>query len=162
MTTIASRAWPIALSMALGCLAGCAPNPGMGVVDGGWPWRPVAIRVHELTRITRPDEAGVREVNVRIEFLDVAGDPAKASGTLQARVTRVNEHDDPPYVEVDLGDVRMASAHFERVTATYLLRVRPDLPGLVAGRRVRIEAIYTTADGGRLVDVRTLTWPATP
>ena len=42
----------------------------------------------------------------------------------------------------------MASAHFERVTATYLLRVRPDLPGLVAGRRVRIEAIYTTADGG--------------
>jgi hypothetical protein len=159
MTHGAHKALFIALLVYASNVGGCAPNVGTGLVDGGWPWRPHALNVHELSHVTRPNDRGDRSVAVRIEFLDVAGDATKAHGILDVRVVRVNEGDDPSPVRVDL---TTSSATYERVTQTYLLVIEPALPGLVEGRRLRIEASYSTPDGAMLTATRTLTWPATP
>lgn len=140
-------------------VGGCAPNLGTGLVDGGWPWRPHSLNVHELSHVTRPNDEGDRAVAVRMEFLDVAGHPTKAYGMLEVRVVRVNEGDNPSAVRVDL---TTSSATYERVTQTYLLVIEPALPGLVEGRRIQIQAAYTTLGGAKLTATRTLTWPATP
>ena len=157
MIAIDHKAIAAAFLLGIWMLAGCAPDLGTGLVDGGWPWRPHAISVHELSHVTRPNELGIRSVAVRIEFLDVAGDPTKAHGVLEVRVVRVNEGDDPTPTTIDL---TQSSKAYERVTQTYLLLIEPDLPGLVEGRRIRIEASYTMPSGARLSDARTLSWPS--
>jgi hypothetical protein len=156
MIAIDHKAIAAALLFGIWMLAGCAPDLGTGLVDGGWPWRPHVISVHELSHVTRPNELGIRSVAVRIEFLDVAGDPTKAHGVLEVRVVRVNEDDDPTPTTIDL---TQSSKAYERVTQTYLLLIEPDLPGLVEGRRIRIEASYTMPSGAQLSDARTLSWP---
>ena len=145
--------------MWLSVSAGCDSVQGSGKVDGGWPWRPTDMQVHELTRITRADEDGQRSVEVRVECIDRDRDPTKAHGTLAIEITRVGEGDEPMRVELDLADPEIASEHFESVTGTYVVRVRPDLPGLVPGRRIRVEAIYNGTDGARFKSSRDLTWP---
>jgi len=142
------------------CVApGCDTVQGTGKVDGGWPWRPMDMQVHELTRITRPDAEGNRFVEVRVAFIDRDRDSTKAHDTLAIEITRIGEGDEPVGVELDLIDPDVASQQYESVTGAYVVRLRPDLPGLVAGRRLRVEAIYNGADGARFRSSRDLTWP---
>ena len=144
---------------AMTVVTGCDSVQGTGKVEGGWPWRPSDMQVHELTRITRADAQGKRMVEVRVEFVDRDRDPTKAHGSLIIEISRVNEVDEPTVVELDLVDPDVSSSHYEDVTGTYLLRIHPELPGLVPGRHLWVEASYVGLDGARFKSSRELVWP---
>ena len=140
-------------------IAACSSVQGTGEVEGGWPWRPSDMQVHELTRITRADEDGDRFVEVRVEFVDRDRDPTKAHGVLTVEITRVNERDEPSVTQLNLVDAEVSRIYYEGVTGTYRLRIKPELPGLVPGRHIHVEAIYEGIDGARFKSSRELTWP---
>lgn len=139
--------------------AGCDSVQGTGKVEGGWPWRPSDMRVHELTRITRANDSGKRMVEVRVEFLDRDRDPTKAHGTLIVELTRVKEGDKPERVVLDLADPEVSKKYYEKVTGTYVVRINANLPGLVPGRHIKVVAIYQGLDGALFKSSRELTWP---
>ena len=151
--------WIATLMAACFCVPACDTVQGTGKVDGGWPWRPTAVSVHELTRISRPDEDGRRSVEVRVEFLDRDLHPTKAYGRLIVSINRPGEEEPPWTIEVDLECPDESRERYESVTGTYLLRVQPKLPGLVPGRRIQVRVRYEGVDGARFSDVRELSWP---
>lgn len=79
-----------------------------------WPFAPVSVRVHPLSRIA-VDAAGKREVELRIECRDVDGDSVRTIGTLWVSLG----NDARPELEHDLGDPRVNQADWDRVTRTY-------------------------------------------
>ncbi|MCH2160607.1 MAG: hypothetical protein MK085_01905 [Phycisphaerales bacterium] len=151
--------WLLALFVAALVVPACETVQGSGKVDGGWPWRPTSLSVHELTRISRPDAEGRRFVEVRVEFLDRDLDPTKAYGRLSVAIKRLGEEEPPWTIEVDLERPDVSRERYESVTATYLLRLQPDLPGLVPGRRIQVKVRYEGVDGARFSDSRELAWP---
>ncbi|MEC8320382.1 MAG: hypothetical protein VX012_03160, partial [Planctomycetota bacterium] len=76
----------------------------------------------------------------------------KALGTLDLTVSRPNEPEDPVEVSIDLEDPSIQRDCWERVTQCYWTPIRIDLPGLVAGRMLRIEAEYRGVEGTVLRD----------
>jgi hypothetical protein len=142
-------------------LPACTPGRSEARTDLAWPWWPNRMWISDITRVGRPDADGLRRLEVRVCFEDPEGDSAKACGTLEIRVDRPTERDDPVTVVVDLDDPKAARRHHERVTECYMIPVEVDLPGLVAGRRLRIIATYRGRDGAVLRDEHevTLTGP---
>jgi hypothetical protein len=131
----------------------------MTVAPGQWPWRPVELKLNELTRFSMADEDGNRNVEVRVEFIDQAGNPTKAHGMLRISVRRLGEGDTPWEIGIDLMDLDLATARYEPVTRSYMVSIRPELEGLVPGRRIRVEASYVGDDGARLSGYKVLVWP---
>ncbi len=158
----ASRRAPIAL-LALAMIAfvvplpACSPGRSEARTDLAWPWWPNRMWISDITRVGRPDADGLRLLEVRVCFEDPDGDSAKACGTLEIRVDRPTERDDPVTVVVDLDEPKAARRHHERVTECYMIPVEVDLPGLVAGRRLRIIAEYRGRDGAVLRDEHEVT-----
>jgi len=142
-------------------LVGCTPGRSEARTDLAWPWWPNRMWISDITRVGRPDADGLRLLEVRVCFEDPEGDPAKACGTLEIRVDRSTERDEPITTIVDLDDPAEARRFRERVTECYMVPVEVDLPGLVAGRRLRIIAEYRGRDGAVLRDEHevTLTGP---
>jgi hypothetical protein len=104
--------------------------------------------------VGRPDADGIRPLEVRILFTDVDGDPTKACGTLEIAVSREAENDEAVIERLPLDDRETSMAYFEPVTGCYFVPMYLDLPGLVKGRRLRIEVVYAGRDGARLTERR--------
>ena len=138
-------------------LSACTPGRSEARTDLAWPWWPNRMWISDITRVGRPDDDGLRRLEVRVCFEDPAGDAAKACGTLEIRVDRPTERDEPVTVVVDLDDPGQARRHHERVTECYMIPIEVDLPGLVAGRRLRIIAEYRGRDGAVLRDEHEVT-----
>lgn len=141
-----------ALAVLASAGVGCVSNRAPARTDLRWPWWPNAMEITKITRIGRPDAAGIRPIEVRVLFEDPDGDPSKASGELRLRIERPNEQEDPVDVTLDLMDPDIQKIYFERVTGCYRIPIRVDLPGLVEGRMLRIEADYQGLDGTVLKD----------
>ncbi len=142
----------MAALVAMPSLPACSPGRSEARTDLAWPWWPNRMWISDITRVGRPDDDGLRRLEVRVCFEDPEGDPAKGCGMLEIRVDRPTERDDPIVVLVDLDDPREARRHHERVTECYMVPIEVDLPGLVAGRRLRIIAEYRGRDGAVLRD----------
>ena len=110
------------------------------------------MQITDITRVGRADAAGVRPIEVRIRFQDPDGDSTKALGLLDLTVSRLNEPEDPVRVSIDLEDPVIQRDCWERVTECYWIPIRVDLPGLVEGRMLRIDAEFTGSDGATLRD----------
>lgn len=145
---------PVLLLVMIWSVVACTPNKTNPRTDLAWPWWPTQMQISELTRVGRPDANGVRSLEVRVLFTDVDGDPTKACGTLEIAVTREAENDEAVIERLSLDDRVMSMAHFEPVSGCYLVTMNLDLPGLVKGRRLRIEVVYEGRDGARLVQRR--------
>ena len=141
-----------AISLIAGVSA-CAPQVEIARSPLDWPWWPTRMEISDLTRVGREGSEGVRPLEVRVCFQDAEGDLTKAAGTLRVEIARSTERDEPVVVEVDLADGGDLDVGFERVTGSYLVPVEVDLPGLVPGRRLRIEVDYQGRDGTALRDV---------
>ncbi len=137
---------------ASGLVAGCSTNEVPARTDLAWPWWPNRMQITDITRVGRADAAGDRPIEVRIRFQDPDGDATKALGTLDLTVSRPNEPEDPVEVSIDLEDPSIQRDCWERVTQCYWTPIRIDLPGLVAGRMLRIEAEYRGVEGTVLRD----------
>jgi len=78
-----------------GCDGPKKPSPGQlsGIASGSaWPYWPVAMRVHPLTRIVKRGEGTSREqviVEARIEFFDRVNHTSKAIGQIRLEVRGV-------------------------------------------------------------------------
>jgi hypothetical protein len=138
-------------------LPACSPGRSEARTDLAWPWWPNRMWISDITRVGRPDADGLRRLEVRVCFEDPDGDSAKACGTLEIRVDRPTERDEPVTVVVDLDEPKAARRHHERVTECYMVPIEVDLPGLVAGRRLRIIAEYRGRDGAVLRDEHEVT-----
>lgn len=119
-TGFAAAAFAAAMLLAA---AGCPPKtrgPLAGTPEA-WPFRPVSLSFHALTRSESDDAA--EGLLVRIEFRDAEGDPVKAVGTLaisiacDAAVPPASEH------RFDLADAATNRRLFDPVTQTYRVRI---------------------------------------
>ena len=150
---------PILLALLVLMMPACRSEKSFTVTPGQWPWRPVELKLNELTRFSSPSEDGERSIEVRVEFTDQAGNPTKAHGMLRISVIRPGEGDTPWEKGIDLMDLNLATAQYEPVTRSYKVVISPELEGLVPGRRIRIEASYVGDDGARLSGYKVLIWP---
>jgi hypothetical protein len=104
-------------------LAACGPTHRPGDAGGAsapaapgirWPFEPVSIRVHPLSRIAvEPD--GARKVELLIECRDAEGDSVRSVGTLWVRLGDAAR----PELEHDLGNPEVNQQDWDRVTRTY-------------------------------------------
>ena len=124
----------------VGGVAGCVQSrgfhdPKVVVVDSDCVFDATAMRLHPLTRIVRHDGDGALTLDAHAEIVDAWGDTVKSLGLfrLELRRSGLREGDlkDAVRWEVDLRDPATNSAWFDRVTQTYLLRLR-DLPAWVS------------------------------
>lgn len=127
---------------------GCESRP-RGVASNLWPWAPVAVEFHDLSRFV--DRNGVELLSLRLEFRDVDGDPVKFPGMVTLEVDPEIEIDETWTFEYDLGQLDINATHWDRVTSTYRFELEvgwtdPPLPGTPI--RVRVEA--ESSETGRL------------
>lgn len=114
------------------------------------------MEVSSLTRIGRPEQNGIRPVEVRVRFQDSAGDTCKAAGELKLKITRAGEPGDPEERSFDLADRTIQRRLHETVTGCYSIPVFLELPGMVPGRLLRIGVEYEGIDGSRFTAQRDL------
>lgn len=143
---------PIALSTCLAAMVGAAfgsgcttppptPEPlGMGEV--AWPFRPVEMTFHPLSRADSADAATT--LLLRIDFRDPDGDPVKAVGVLEIVVEAPTATPTSRRWSFDLTDPAENRTLFDPVTLAYRLRLRspwdtPPRPGDPVRLRGRLD-----------------------
>lgn len=162
-----SLAW---FAIAIVAIAGCEPRSGptsspvmSGTAGGGtpdtqgdverpeWPYWPVAMRLHPLTRLTTDPQTGQTIIECRIEFVDGDAQTSKAVGqlTLQVYPDSVTPTGSGALEtwNQDLRDAAINRRQYDDVTRTYLFRLQATQP-LPAGCEVR--AFFLSADGRRM------------
>ncbi|MBT8484267.1 MAG: hypothetical protein KJO43_01725 [Phycisphaerae bacterium] len=139
-----SRCALLLLSLGASLLTGCGernqtlddsasltadPAPGQ-IVDTltpVWPYWPVRLRVHPLTRLVTNARGDAHLLEARIELFDRDDDGVKGVGQLavELRAAGVSGTDGHAVAgwAVDLADPETNRLHFDQVTRTYLLRL---------------------------------------
>ena len=141
--------------MILTAVGGCAPRvepaPDIGPDAVHWPYWPLDMRVHPLTRLVRDPDTVL--IEARIEFLDREGHTTKCFGKLRLDLREgpdggseisVNEWN------VRLDEIETNRLHFDEVTRTYLLKLEiepEDLP-----EEPVLYVWYLSPDGGMMED----------
>ena len=131
-----------------GALAGCGkmsrPKPDRGPMPDGtvridWPFWPVSMRVHPLTRFVRNAD-GLLDLELRLEFFDPDGDPTKAAGSLRVDLFDADRVGSPAISQwnIDLADLDENDLRFEDVVRTYLFKLRVEENILQRSPEVRV------------------------
>lgn len=177
--TGAHRPWMCFAALPLAIwLAGCTPRSGpvtsptvpssghgAGPAAGGgsntatqgsdtaatWPYWPVSMRVHPLTRLTSDAHSGQGIIECRLEFMDRDGQTSRAVGQLTVQLyPDGNTPTGSGAMETwnqDLRDQLANRQQYDDVTRTYLLRLQLTQPP-PAGCELR--AFFLSSDGQRL------------
>ena len=138
------------LALAAGCVESRGfYEPSKTVTASDCAFDAANMRLHPLTRIVRRGPEPVLDAHA--EIVDAWGDSAKSLGVfrLELRRSGLREGDleDAVRWEIDLRDPATNSARFDRVTQTYLLRLR-DLPAWVSNDPYAVlSATFVRADG---------------
>jgi hypothetical protein len=157
-----SRLSALVLTTVSACaLAGCPPKTstrhepvatGATMPDANWPYWPVRMQIHPLTRITVDRKTGALVLEARVEFLDADGVSCRAFGQVLLELTDRDAGDESDALSnvwtVDLRDESANATHFDAVTRTYLFRLEltPDeLP-----RQPELRIMYQGADGATM------------
>ena len=114
-----------------------------------WPYWPIGMRVHPLTRFVEDRESSLYILEARIEFTDQDEDITKACGELSLRLFELQPTGTSGEVLqewfVDLRDLDRNHQHFDDVTSTYLFRLQVDRELLQ--ERMELHTRYVSADG---------------
>ena len=118
--------------------------------SASWPFWPVKMRIHPLTRVAMDGNSQQLVIEARLEFLDADGHTTKAIGqVLFQLMADADELDDAPplraWPEQDLRDLKINRTRFDDVTSTYLFPIdveESDLNG-----RPELRAYFLSADG---------------
>lgn len=141
-----------------GDLAGPAPGEAPA-----WPFAPVELNIHPLTRFITDPQTGEVRIEAHIELIDEHGDEVKGLGTLLLMLYR--ELGPVPGVEstgqlkrwtLDLSDIDENNQAYDRVTRTYRIGLTGLPPDAQSGQNLRLTAQLTTPDGMRLRSTRRL------
>jgi len=130
-TTILPPVLLVASMGLVGCLEKTPPLP-LGVDEMAWPFRPVAMSFHPLSRADSLDAATT--ILLRIDFRDADGDPVKAIGRLEIAVEATTATPPTRRWTFDLTDPEENRALFDPVTLAYRVRLKspweaPPAPG---------------------------------
>jgi hypothetical protein len=110
-----------------------------------WPFRPVEMRIHPLTRLATDEDEAVY-LEVRIEFRDADGHTTRGLGELIVALhTGGLGNALIDSWRQDLTDLSVNAQRFDDVTRTYLLRLRVDPANMPV--RPELRAVYHAADG---------------
>ncbi len=126
----------------LGGLFGCSSTPAHSDNERAWPFRPVAMRIHPLTRFVEPDEFGP-VIEVHLEFSDIDGYDTRAVGEVLLRLTaRGSAEIEPLEWTIDLDNLALNTRHYRAVTRTYEIPVSVRWPEPPRGSSVVLEVIH--------------------
>lgn len=96
-------------------------------IDAGWPFAPVSVRIHPLTRLRIDDRTERPVIEARVELLDVDGMTTRGLGFLTLMLGRSYQGgiapEDVIEWDCDLNDLSTNRLRFDDVTRTYLLRL---------------------------------------
>lgn len=128
-----------------------APSPSSAVINARWPFWPVRMRLHPLTRLTTDQETGEPIIEARLEFRDQVGDMVKSVGQ-----ARFDLHDRDPRLgvtrtleswELDLRDIDVNRVHYDDLTQTYVFRLQ--LNGIEPPTDAALRAYFLSVSGRR-------------
>ena len=167
--------WIALLLTAFACASGCVKDPiakgspgragtaDPTLIDPNWPYWPVRMRVHPLSRIMVAP-SGMVSVEARLEFFDQDDITCRASGHVRLEV-----HDDTGPVLVNgerswnirLDDARQNRQRYDVVVRTYLFLLDTDWQSVPTN--ATLHAWYLGSDGMQITDRRALRGdPAAP
>ena len=101
----------LVLAFQTGCLGPQRP------IEGVWPWVPTEVEFHRLSRFI--DREGVELISLRVEFLDVDGDPVKFAGTVLFKIEPESTLRQDWRFNFDLSNLEVNAVHWDHVTSTY-------------------------------------------
>lgn len=132
------------------------PDPSRGALGGDepWPFRPVQMRIHPLTRLaSNPDSDGPM-IEARLEFFDAWDDPAKCLGVVTLELYGAAGEHSPMELRArwkeDLGDLQQNEANYDVVTRMYLIRLQIEPASLA--EHCELRCTYLGDDGLELHD----------
>lgn len=114
----------------------------------GWPFWPVKMRIHPLTRVTTDANSNQMVIETRLEFIDAEGQTTKAIGQVRFELYADASATGGParaWPEQDLRDLDVNRLRYDDVTRTYLfpIDIKPeDLAG-----DPQLWAYFLSADG---------------
>ena len=130
---------------------GREPTAATSGRDAEWPFWPVNMRLHPLTRLTRDEQTGQPIVECRLEFQDSDNQTSKAVGQLALQIyadsTTPTGSAALETWNQDLRDLQVNRRQYDDVTRTYLFRLQTTQP-LPPGCELR--AFFLSADGRRM------------
>jgi hypothetical protein len=124
------------------------PTPRMTPSDARWPFWPVKMRIHPLTRVVADDDSSRLVIEARIELRDQHNHTTKgygqvrfdlfdgAAGSAEQTIEEWNE---------DLRDLNSNRLYYDDVTRTYLFRLGID-PADLPPEPVLRAYYYVSAD----------------
>ena len=87
------------------------------VPEGTWPWLPVEVDFHRLSRFE--DHDGREILSLRVEFSDAEGDPVKFAGTVIFRLVPDNTLNESWTFSYDLSNLKTNAEHWGHVASMY-------------------------------------------
>lgn len=132
------------------------PTTTNGSGQAGWPFEPVAMRVHPFTSINLGDEDGA-VLEARIELLDQVGDVTKGVGDLRFELYAIRtEGSSAPHVRdvlftwsADLSTLQQNIQHYDQITRTYLFKLKLESPP-AAWSNLLLSVQFTDRHGKRI------------
>ena len=133
---------------------GCGPKvealpESFTLSAGDWPFWPVNMRFHPLTRVVITEDEKLCSLEARVEFKDLEGDISKALGQMNIKLyeTRSDGATDE-FIEnwdIDLEDRSENRTQYSVITRTYLFRLELDTVKL--RETMKLMATFNSADG---------------
>lgn len=121
----------------------------IGTASMHWPYWPVSMRIHPLTRVVEAD--GQLIIEARVEFADADGSTTRGVGQLRLMLIETAGQRAGTLVQewtVDLRHGGTNGLHFDDITRTYQFRLELD-PSLLT-RTAQLRAHFLGADNARL------------
>lgn len=117
--------------------------------DAQWPYWPISMRFHPLTRFVIDRDTSNLTLETRVEFADRDGDVCRAYGEVRVRLFEVFSTGDSGEKlqewNIDLRELDRNRDHFDVVTRTYLFRLEVDPELLIP--RMELHGRYISEDG---------------
>jgi hypothetical protein len=129
-------------------LVGCPSEPRIGAINGSadrWPYWPVAMRLHPLTRVVIDPTTNSPMIEARVEFTDQDGVTARSVGEIHLILRAAGGSHPLNEWEIDLRESDTNANHFDIVTATYLFKL--NTTELELPPRVVLIARFKSTDG---------------
>jgi len=126
-----------------------------------WPYWPVHMRIHPLTRVISGEADGEILIEARLEMLDRDDIPTRGVGRVGFELIadgRVNDAEPPIAWDMDIRDTAKNLQHYDDVTQTYLFRLEMDRSQFP--EKAELLAYFLSSDGKAMRDRRKLSVPS--
>ncbi len=144
----------ITLLVAFCFLSGCPPQnetiqESFTQGEGVWPFWPVSMRFHPLTRMVINENEEKCSLEARVEFKDLEEDISKALGQMNIKLFEMHSDGKASEIietwDIDLENRHDNRTHYSVITRTYLFRLKLDTDKL--REKMELVAKFNSADG---------------